>query len=84
MSINQTQEPQVKASAGELWVATLNTGISTLNAINNTARVLEHTTGALADKAERFRAQIHIQDSIKHNTLMAQYQQQAADLGLNI
>lgn len=62
---------------------TLGTIISGLNAINNTARVVEHTTGILADKAERYREQVSIADAITHNQLMAEYQKQAKELGLD-
>lgn len=62
----------------------LGTVISTLNAVNNTARIVEHTTGILADKAERYRAQVAIADAITHNDIMALYEKQAKDLGLDI
>ena len=62
----------------------LGTVISTLNAVNNTARLLEHTTGILADKAERYREQVSIADAITHNQLMAEYQRQAQLLGLDL
>lgn len=61
---------------------TLGTVISALNAVNNTARLVEHTTGILADKAERYREQVSIADAITHNKLMAEYQNQAKELGL--
>lgn len=62
---------------------TLGTVISALNAVNNTARVVEHTTGILADKAERYREQVTIADAITHNQLMADYNKQAQELGLD-
>lgn len=62
----------------------LGTVISALNAVNNTARLVEHTTGILADKAERYREQISISDAITHNQLMAQYKAEAAQYGIEI
>ena len=62
----------------------LGTVISALNAVNNTARLVEHTTGILADKAERYREQISIADAITHNQLMAEYNQQAIALGIDL
>lgn len=62
----------------------LGTVISTLNSVNNTARLVEHTTGILADKAERYREQVNIQDAIIHDQLMATYLKQAADLNIQI
>ena len=62
----------------------LGTVISALNAVNNTARLVEHTTGILADKAERYREQISIADAITHNQLMAEYNQQAQALGIDL
>lgn len=62
----------------------LGTVISALNAVNNTARLVEHTTGILADKAERYREQISIADAITHNQLMAEYAAQAKELGIDI
>lgn len=62
----------------------LGTVISALNAVNNTARLVEHTTGILADKAERYREQISIADAITHNQLMAEYASQARELGIDI
>ena len=62
----------------------LGTVISTLNAVNNTARLLEHTTGILADKAERYREQVSIADAITHNQLMAEYHNKAKELGLDL
>ena len=61
----------------------LGTVISVLNGVNNSARLLEHTTGILADKAERYREQVTIADAITHNQLMADYNKQAKELGLD-
>lgn len=69
---------------GDLKNVTLGTAISALNAVNNTARLVEHTTGILADKAERYREQVSIADAITHNNLMAAYNQQAAELGIKL
>ena len=89
----QTQapvQPQTKAAIATQQVAfsdlknvTLGTAISSLNAVNNAARLVEHTTGILADKAERYREQVTIADAITHNQLMADYNKQAQELGLN-
>ena len=85
---NQAQQPQDLTQVQQTITLTdvknvgLGTVISTLNAINNTARVLEHTTGILADKAERYREQVSIQDAITHNQLMSDYRKQAQELGL--
>lgn len=67
----------------DLKNVTLGTAISSLNAVNNAARLVEHTTGILADKAERYREQVTIADAITHNQLMSDYQKQAQELGLN-
>lgn len=69
-------------TAADLKNTTFGTVISALNAVNNTAKLVEHTTGILADKAERYREQITIADAITHNKLMADYQRQAAELGI--
>lgn len=88
----QTQaKPQVAATIQTQQVAfsdlknvTLGTAISTLNAVNNAARLVEHTTGILADKAERYREQVTIADAITHNQLMADYNNQARTLGITM
>ena len=67
----------------DLKNVTLGTAISSLNAVNNAARLIEHTTGILADKAERYREQVTIADAITHNQLMADYNKQAQELGLD-
>lgn len=81
------KQPQATATAttvnfSDVKNATLGFVISGLNAANNTARLAEHTTGILADKAERYREQVTIADAITHNQLMADYQKQAKELGL--
>ena len=85
-----TAQPQAKAAIATQQVAfsdlknvTLGTAISSLNAVNNAARLIEHTTGILADKAERYREQVTIADAITHNQLMADYNKQAQELGLD-
>ena len=85
-----TAQPQAKAAIATQQVAfsdlknvTLGTAISSLNAVNNAARLIEHTTGILADKAERYREQVTIADAITHNQLMADYNNQAQELGLD-
>lgn len=82
----QTQQPQQTitntVTFNDVKNTTLGTAISALNAINNTARIAEHTTGILADKAERYREQVTIADAITHNKLMAKYNKQAEEYGL--
>ena len=80
MTTNTTTTNTVTVS--DVKNTTLGTVISALNAVNNTARLVEHTTGILADKAERYREQVSIADAIVHNKLMAEYQNQARELGL--
>jgi hypothetical protein len=58
-------------------------GVHSLRAVGNVARALEHSTGVLADKAERYREQVSIADAIEHNQLMAELNQQAKELGLD-
>lgn len=58
--------------------------INTLNAVGNTARFLDHSTGILADKAENYREQIKVQDAIAHNKLMTQYVEEAQAAGLDV
>lgn len=90
MTMTTAQQPQAKAAIATQQVAfsdlknvTLGTAISSLNAVNNAARLIEHTTGILADKAERYREQVTIADAITHNQLMADYNKQAQELGLD-
>lgn len=79
----QAAAPTAAVTFSDVKNTTLGTVISALNAVNNTARVVEHTTGILADKAERYREQVTIADAITHNQLMADYNKQAQELGLN-
>ena len=81
MTTNTTTTNTVTVS--DVKNTTLGTVISALNAVNNTARLVEHTTGILADKAERYREQVSIADAITHNKLMAEYQNQARELGID-
>ena len=80
--VNQVQTQEI--SFKDVKNVGLGTVVSALNAVNNTARLVEHTTGILADKAERYREQISISDAITHNQLMAQYKKEAADYGIDI
>ena len=80
--VNQVQTQEI--SFKDVKNVGLGTVVSALNAVNNTARLVEHTTGILADKAERYREQISISDAITHNQLMAEYQRQAQLLGLDL
>lgn len=86
--MNTVNKTQAAAAASTVTVSdvkntALGTLISTLNGVNNTARLVEHTTGILADKAERYREQVTIADAITHNQLMADYNKQAKELGLD-
>ena len=93
MTMTNAKQPQApvqqqamvtqQVAFSDLKNVTLGTAISSLNAVNNAARLVEHTTGILADKAERYREQVTIADAITHNQLMADYQKQAQELGLN-
>ena len=90
ITMTTANQPQAKAAIATQQVAfsdlknvTLGTAISSLNAVNNAARLIEHTTGILADKAERYREQVTIADAITHNQLMADYNKQAQELGLD-
>ena len=87
ITMTTTNQPQAivtqQVAFSDLKNVTLGTAISALNAVNNTARLVEHTTGILADKAERYREQVTIADAITHNQLMAEYNKQAQELGLN-
>lgn len=58
-------------------------GVHSLRAVGNVARALEHSTGVLADKAERYREQVSISDAIEHNQLMSELRTQAQELGLD-
>ena len=50
--------------------------------VDNTAKIGEHVTGTLADKAYNWRESSKIIDAIEHNNLMAQYEAQAKQLGI--
>ncbi len=92
---NQTKQTQDQTQSQEAITTTqvtfanvkdvgLGTVISALNAVNNTARLVEHTTGILADKAERYREQVHIRDTITHNKLMKKLHDQAEEYGIQL
>ena len=50
--------------------------------VDNTAKIGDHVTGTLADKAYNWRESSKIIDAIEHNNLMAQYEEQAKQLGI--
>lgn len=79
---NQTTANQRNKKVSLLGEASA-VGVHSLRAVGNVARALEHSTGVLADKAERYREQVSIADAIEHNQLMAELQQQAHELGLD-
>ena len=79
--VNQDQVIEVRFS--DVKNAGLGSLVSGLNMVHNTFRAGEHVTGILADKAERYREQVTIADAITHNQLMADYNKQAEELGLN-
>lgn len=82
--MSNKEQTQAQAQPKTLIQESKEAGVSAIRMVNNVFRLGEHTTGILADKAERFREQVHIQDTITHNQLIAELNQQAKDLGITI
>lgn len=91
---NQTQQAQPTASEqrraerasrhtiGSTFSQLLGATSSVISAVDNTAKIAEHVTGTLADKAYNWRESSKVIDAIEHNELMAEYQEQMKELGL--
>lgn len=77
----QQQEAQ-RHTIGSTFAQLLGATSSVIAAVDNTAKIAEHVTGTLADKAENWRDSSKVIDAINHNQLMATYNAQAKDLGL--
>lgn len=88
MATTETKATSAKATQpqrhtiGTTFSQMLGATSSIIAMVDNTAKIGEHVTGTLADKAENWRESSRIIDAIEHNELMAQYQEQAKALGL--
>lgn len=69
---------------GSTFAQALGATARVISAVDNTARILEETTGTLADKATQWRETSKIADAIVHNQLMADYKDQAQKLGIQV
>ena len=78
-----TQQPQAQRhTIGSTFTQLLGATSSVIAMVDNTAKIGEHVTGTLADKAYNWRESSKIIDAIEHNNLMAQYEEQAKQLGI--
>lgn len=82
-----TTQPQPQPQAqrhtiGSTFSQLLGATSSVIAMVDNTAKIGEHVTGTLADKAQNWRESSKIIDAIEHNNLMAQYEEQAKQLGI--
>lgn len=76
-------QPEVKRhTIGTTFAQLLGATSSVIAMVDNTAKIGEHVTGTLSDKAENWRESSKIADAIEHNQLMASYNKQAQELGL--
>lgn len=75
-------ERESRHTIGSTFAQLLGATSSVISAVDNTAKVAEHVTGTLADKAANWRESSRIIDAIEHNDLMREYQEQAAALGI--
>lgn len=85
MSNNTTAQSSVampRHTIGSTFAQALGATARVISAVDNTARILEETTGTLADKATQWRETSKIADAIVHNQLMADYRAQAEELGI--
>lgn len=84
MATNQSnQQAQAQRhTIGTTFTQLLGATSSVIAAVDNTAKVAEHVTGTLADKAENWRESSRIADAIEHNKLLAQLNDQAQELGI--
>ena len=76
------QPQQQRHTIGTTFTQLLGATSSIIAMVDNTAKIGEHVTGTLADKAQNWRESSKIIDAIEHNNLMSQYNEQAAKLGL--
>lgn len=77
------QQPEAKRhTLGSTFSQILGATSSVIAMVDNTAKIGEHVTGTLADKAENWRESSKVIDAIEHNQLMAQYHAQALELGI--
>lgn len=78
-----TQQPQLQRhTIGDTFKRVLGATNSVIAMVDNTAKIGEHVTGTLADKAYNWRESSKVIDAIEHNNLMAQYNEQAKQLGI--
>ncbi len=77
-----TQPTEQRHTIGTTFAQLLGATSSVIAMVDNTAKIGEHVTGTLADKAENWRESSKIIDAIEHNKLMKQYADQAQALGL--
>lgn len=80
--VAQPTQPQ-RHTIGSTFSQLLGATSSIIAAVDNTAKVAEHVTGTLADKAENWRDSSRVIDAINHNQLMATYNDQAKQLGIS-
>lgn len=76
-----TQQPQ-RHTIGTVFGQGLGAISSCIAMVDNAAKIGENVTGTLADKSANWREASRIADAIQHNELMAQYNEQAKELGL--
>ena len=77
---NNAQPP--RHTIGSTFSQLLGATSSIIAAVDNTAKIAEHTTGTLADKAQNWRETSAIADAITHNQLLAELRAQAEELGI--
>ena len=81
-TLPNTQVQPQRHTIGSTFSQLLGATSSIIAAVDNTAKIAEHTTGTLADKAENWRESSRVIDAINHNQLMHTYSEQAKALGL--
>ena len=81
-TLPNTQVQPQRHTIGSTFSQLLGATSSVIAAVDNTAKVAEHVTGTLADKAENWRESSRVIDAINHNQLMHTYSEQAKALGL--
>lgn len=77
------QPVQQRHTIGTTFTQLLGATSSIIAAVDNTAKVAEHVTGTLADKAENWRESSRIADAIEHNKLIDALNTQAQELGIS-
>ena len=88
-----TKQDQAKANAkvkeqtigiGSVWGIAMRTAYNTLDTVDATASTAANLARTMEERAINFREEQAISNALRHNTLMAELQEQAQELGITL